>query len=959
MEKQNIYIALLAVANLSATAAFAQQALPTLVYKSLDYHNYSSLPTGIRGYTLTVNYIIPGVGTGGLLYTSSTGVFTPFPVATSSGVNFPNAIDNSPYGPSFGSYGGILRVVGSYQTSSSGGNDLGYLYDGAAAATNKLITLQYPSLPGATTLNTIPHSTFGNEVVGNYDTKLATGNAFLYNISTGAYSTINKPGAISTTAYGVWGNLIAGGYTNPGLGGLTQGYIYNQTTGVYTTYNAPGAVFTHFEGISGGGRAGTYNLVADWLDINAVAHAGVLHIGADGSQTWIALSPPGSKVVSANSAYQGEVIGVYTNASDIVQGYSVQIPGIYNPIQNNGQLTTSGPNAPGVSTFAGDDVVNNGSIATSGSSSPGISASSYGVITNNGQISVTGLGSAAVEMDGSTGVLLNYGVLTAAAGATAISSGPTGSGSLVVNYGKIDGQVILTAGPDARFENDGSLAISAAGSGTTHQISGTFVQTNTGSLGLRLDAAGGHDSLVTGTAQIAGSLILTPQSGLYANTTSYSNLLVATDALRGGFDQVATTSPFLLANATEDGNSVSAVLTRLPFNSVPGLNQNQQAFANALERGYNNSLLAATTSATTSAFFGSLVSANVSASSIAGAYTSLSGEGVTGSQQTVVDANANFVEGIRQHGAYWLLDNRMAAYGSAAAVASGQPESQPSPWRSWASATGSGERLGGDAAIGAATLTTQSWGGTAGAEYVVSSDILLGAAMGGSGSTFSLPDRQSSGTADGGQAALYAIGRWSGFYAMGVLAYGGYNVTTARNVAALGRNANANAEFYDGVLSGRLESGYTFKTQMVDVTPFAAYQPNWSFAPSFSENLRQGSAPLGLNFIGQTVSAQPVELGLQLSSAILMGQGWTLSPLLRAAWAHEFSPQRGLSANLEAAPAVSFNVFGAPAARNLARLSGSVYLDRGPGLAVFASFNAELANHEQGIGGRLGAELKW
>ncbi len=517
----------------------------------------------------------------------------------------------------------------------------------------------------------------------------------------------------------------------------------------------------------------------------------------------------------------------------------------------------------------------------------------------------------------------------------------------------------LTAGPDARFENDGSLAISAAGSGATHQISGTFVQTSTGSLGLRLDAGGGHDSLVTGTAQIAGSLILTPQSGLYANTTSYSNLLVATDALRGGFDKVATTSPFLLANVTEDGNSVGAVLTRLPFNSLPGLNQNQQAFANALERGYNNTLLAATTSATTSAFFGNLVSANVSASSIAGAYTSLSGEGVTGSQQTIIDLNANFVEGIRQHGAYWLLDNRLAAYGSASTVTSGQPGSQPSPWRAWASATGSGERLGGDAAIGAASLTTQSWGGTAGAEYVVSSDLLLGAAMGGSGSTFSSPDRQSSGTADGGQAALYAIGRWSGFYAMGVLAYGGYDVTTARNVAALGRNANTNAEFYDGALSGRLEGGYAFKTAIVDVTPFAAYQPNWSFASSFSEKLRQGSDPLGLSFNGQTVSSQPVELGLQLSRALLIGQGWTLSPLLRAAWAHEFSPQRGMSASLEAAPAVSFDVLGAPAARNLARLSGSFYLDRGPGLAVFASFNAELANHEQGIGGRPGAEMKW
>ena len=41
---------------------------------------------------------------------------------------------------------------------------------------------------------------------------LATGNAFIYDISTGAYTTNNIPGAISTTAYGIYGDKIAGGY---------------------------------------------------------------------------------------------------------------------------------------------------------------------------------------------------------------------------------------------------------------------------------------------------------------------------------------------------------------------------------------------------------------------------------------------------------------------------------------------------------------------------------------------------------------------------------------------------------------------------------------------------------------------------------------------------------------------------------------------------------------------------
>jgi subtilase-type serine protease len=255
--------------------------------------------------------VIPGTTeTGGLLYNISTGIWTPFPAATANGANFPGAIGSSPYGPGFGSQFGILRAVGSYQTQSSSPYDLSYLYDGAAGPNGNLTTLVYPSTVMAQTLFTIAHSTFGNQVVGNYDTRLATGNAFIYTISTGAYQTNNFPGAVSTTAYGVWGNMIAGGYTPPGLG-FERGYIYNEDTGAWTTYNHPGALITHFEGITGAGRDGEYNLVADWVGIDGTQHGSVLHIDANGNQTWIDLAVPGASLTSANSIYENQAIGIY------------------------------------------------------------------------------------------------------------------------------------------------------------------------------------------------------------------------------------------------------------------------------------------------------------------------------------------------------------------------------------------------------------------------------------------------------------------------------------------------------------------------------------------------------------------------------------------------------------------------------------------------------------------------
>jgi subtilase-type serine protease len=286
---------------LVGSSASAQLAFTTYQYGTSPI----TTVTGIRADNMTGNYAIPntGGGTGGLLFTLSTGNIAPFPSSTSGGANFPGAISSTPYGPSFGSASGILRVGGSYKTTASNPYDLGYLYDGAAAPGAQLTTLVYP---GSGTLNTLAHSTFGNQVVGNYDTILATGNAFIYDIPSGTFTTNNHPGAVSTTAYGVYGNRIAGGFADPTL----HGYIYNQDTATFTTYNAPGAVVTHFEGITGAGRANTFNLVADSVDILGNPHAWAVHVDAAGIATWTEIAVPGAEVTTANSIYQNKLIGV-------------------------------------------------------------------------------------------------------------------------------------------------------------------------------------------------------------------------------------------------------------------------------------------------------------------------------------------------------------------------------------------------------------------------------------------------------------------------------------------------------------------------------------------------------------------------------------------------------------------------------------------------------------------------
>ena len=250
--------------------------------------------TGIRDRNITGNYSISGGGgnTGGLLFQStlSNATQTPFPTSTANGSNFTGAISSTPYGPSFGSSTGILRVVGSYKTSTSGSGatgDLGYFYDGVTGTTQLLPT---SLASGSAILNTIAHSTFGNTIVGNYDTQLITGNSFVYDIPGGTYSTVPFVGhsfantitsVASNTAYGVYNNLISGGYTGTynGTPG-TYAYIYNKSADKVYTFSSPDiSLVTHFEGITSAGKPGLYNLVADAVDAqgNHVKAYVVLH----------------------------------------------------------------------------------------------------------------------------------------------------------------------------------------------------------------------------------------------------------------------------------------------------------------------------------------------------------------------------------------------------------------------------------------------------------------------------------------------------------------------------------------------------------------------------------------------------------------------------------------------------------------------------------------------------------
>jgi hypothetical protein len=303
--------------------------------------------TGVRGWTgsdvvLTGNSVEDG-GTVALLYvgplapTDAGGIHLlppdmPGQQVTTSTFYGP---DTFVFNPALGV--GNVRAVGSYQYSGSDAYNHGMLYEGPPAGGGSWTQIDVPgsAVGGAEVWNTIPHSTMGDLVVGDYDLKgdPLSANAFVYDIARDRWTIFDFEGCSLTTAYGIWQEspgscryTIVGG-TRDGHG-LNRGFVvaYDKASGafsnlkLYSAMNHPG-LLTHFEGITAvpagfhlAGMTATCALLA------------AIEVDPDGSfsdAAWTAYNYPESALTTGNTIYQDVLMGIYAvSGTKGVQSYA-------------------------------------------------------------------------------------------------------------------------------------------------------------------------------------------------------------------------------------------------------------------------------------------------------------------------------------------------------------------------------------------------------------------------------------------------------------------------------------------------------------------------------------------------------------------------------------------------------------------------------------------------------------
>jgi hypothetical protein len=363
---------------------------------------------------------------------------------------------------------------------------------------------------------------------------------FLYNISTGTFTTINPPGASSTLANGISGNDVVGFFADGS--NVNHGYLFNMATGTYTTLDPPGSTNTFVvAGTSGSNIAGTY------VDASGMDH-GFLYqlvpLPSDFTPTvnWggAVTGTPTVSVQLVSQTASGstwEVVGnaTYAEAGSYTVTVAVNDTTGSSVVTDNTTISVADAlltDTTASQTFSAATATSTGTVvlATFSDGNPSAPLSDYSASVNWGG-PVTGTPSVSVQLVSRTGGVSNWEVV-----GSAIYTSP-GVFTATVTVNDADGASFATSNTSFSVTNPGILVLDPAGSGAlTDSSSGTIVVGSTAIIAVAstsstavvvsdngqvsastIDLKSATGTQVTGNGKITGTIVHAVSSILVAD----------------------------------------------------------------------------------------------------------------------------------------------------------------------------------------------------------------------------------------------------------------------------------------------------------------------------------------------------------------------------------------------------------------------------------------------------------
>jgi outer membrane autotransporter protein len=285
-----------------------------------------------------------------------------------------------------------------------------------------------------------------------------------------------------------------------------------------------------------------------------------------------------------------------------------------------------------------------------------------------------------------------------------------------------------------------------------------------------------------------------------------------------------------------------------------------------------------------------------------------------------------------------------------------KPQTFEQRWSVWGAGYGGSNRTTGDPLIvGSHDLAASTAGGATGLDYRLAPGTVVGFALAGGGTNWSLAQGLGGGKSDAFQAGVYGTARSGPVYLAAALAFTNHWVSTDRLAFA---GDHLTASFNAQSFGGRVESGYRFATFYGGLTPYAAIQSQTFHTPGYTEtDLNGGGFALGFNSRNATDTRS--ELGGRFDRLLLLNPEAALTLRARVAWAHDWISDPTLAAVFQTLPGASFIVNGATPAKNSALVSEGAELRLANGVTLLGKFDGEFASHSSTYAGTGTVRYTW
>ncbi len=808
---------------------------------------------------------------------------------------------------------------------------------------------------------------------------------------------IVNSGRISAGSSGIFvvgGSSFAGGISNAGTisaggSGISVSSVSSFAGGISNsgTISAAhsGISVTGVSAFAGGiANSGTISAASTGIYVGASSFVGGISNSGTISARGGGIFVPGASTFAGGISNSGKILSAASTAAGIYIGDVAAFAG---GISNSGTISAGGIgiSVSSVLTFAGG-ITNTGTI--SGESSIVVSGSGPVSVFDSGAI--VGTGGTAVKLSGNAagntftlgpGYRITGNVL--GAGSDTLQLGGSGSGTFNLSsigtqytgfstFNLVGGSWTATGAFGQSQEwnvNGGTLAGTGTFAGINVNSGGTLQPGTAMTIHGNLAFASGAVYLVqvnpttTSLANVGGTATLTggivnAQLAFGSHVSQRYTILTAAGGL-GGTTFAGLTSTNLPAGASEslsyDSHDVYLKLTA-GFTNYTGLSRNQQQVANTLTNYFDSS------GGIPAAFFG--LSRN--------GLTQVDGEAATGAEHGAFPLMTDFLA--------LMLDPTAGGGDATSGSASGfaeEPQRLPPDvaqayasvleapaaasfdqrWRAWGAGFGGSSQSNGDPGVGSSNVVASGYGYAAGTDYRVTPDTLIGFALAGGGTNWSLAQGLGTGRSDAFQAGLYGKSYFGPVYLSGALAFANYWFTTNR--MALGDQLTAN--FTGQSYAARGEAGYRYALPItgaiVGITPYAALQVQDFQTPSYSEtDLSGGGFALSYGAVNATDTRS--ELGARVDNLQIVA-GMPLVLRGRLAWAHDWVSNPSQSAVFESLSGTGFTVGGAPIPKNSALSSAGAELKINTDWSLMAKFDGEFASGSQTYTGTGTLRYTW